>query len=457
MSFKESRSLEVDKIHPLIADKNQRKVLKNYYGDWNRETVFIDLMTSGKQYLCDELFVDSMWTNDVRDIMEEDTLTDDMESVTTRIYKELYREEFFCKVLPMIGKTGCVRRAIHLPVHPYFLQGIANNNAEITLYFTIHFPENIWVDNVKRTLYKERKVDFNTLQFSDNNKNKIDFVNESKSMLKNKQYDEGYMDFLLGKVICEDKGVCWNKWFSLVPRSNKNIVDDKDRNGDKKSKISNDEEPCKSSNDEKSCQSGSERSSERSSGSDDPEQDSEFSTFPEKRPCERGSPVTTRSRGRKKQKLNDKEGHDDRLDDKNSEGDDEKDSCKSSSVSESDSGSNDSEQDSKISKNRKKRHSERDSPVTTRSRSRKKQRVKEFKYELSKQFSKEIDDIFQQQEGGIVNLEFITHRNVLEVQWRNKDQLHGVIRPMTEREMADSGNNKSNLISPEPRVLFKQK
>ena len=111
----------------------------------------------------------------------------------------------------------------------------------------------------------------------------------------------------------------------------------------------------------------------------------------------------------------------------------------------------------KFQRTEKKRHSERDSPVTTRSRSRKKQRVKEFKYELSKQFSKEIDDIFQQQEGGIVNLEFITNRNVLEVQWRNKDQLHGVIRPITEKEMADSVNNKSNLISPEPRVLFKQK
>ena len=81
---------------------------------------------------------------------------------------------------------------------------------------------------------------------------------------------------------------------------------------------------------------------------------------------------------------------------------------------------------------------------------------------MSNQCSKEIDDIFQQQEGGIVNLKFITQRNVLEVQWRNKDQLHGVIRPITEKEMADSVNNKSNLISPEPtargaRALFKQK
>ena len=77
----------------------------------------------------------------------------------------------------------------------------------------------------------------------------------------------------------------------------------------------------------------------------------------------------------------------------------------------------------------------------------KKQRVKELKYELSNECSKEIDDIFQQQEGGIVNLEFITHRNVLELQWRNKDQLHGVIRPLTGKEMADSVVNKSNLIS----------
>ena len=114
------------------------------------------------------------------------------------------------------------------------------------------------------------------------------------------------MELLLGWVICKDKDVCWNKWFSLVPKSNENVEDDKDHNGNKKSKSSNDEEPYKSSNDEKSCQSGS----ERNNGGDDTEEDSEFSTFPEKRPCERGSPVTTRSRGRKKQQLNDKEGHD---------------------------------------------------------------------------------------------------------------------------------------------------
>ena len=128
-----------------------------------------------------------MWKVDITDNMEEDASTsmgDDVEALTTRLYKELYWEEFFCNVLPMIGKVGCVRRAIHLPVHPYFLQGIANNSLEISLYFKIHFPENIWVDNVKRTFYNERDVDFNTLRFSKKNKKKIDFVNESRSMLK---------------------------------------------------------------------------------------------------------------------------------------------------------------------------------------------------------------------------------------------------------------------------------
>ena len=158
-----------------------------------------------------------------------------MEKKVAGLYKQYYREQFFSKVLPLIGKTGCITGSVYLPVHPWFIQGLAKNWTEISTYFTVEFTERTWMDSVLETVrdnvngdgtykmkekdrnfYAHRKLTITMLQFRSDSMGSIDDAS-TKERLNN----------LLDQVLRKKKIVANNKWIRLQRRIGSQNGDDR--------------------------------------------------------------------------------------------------------------------------------------------------------------------------------------------------------------------------------------